>query len=1035
MYDTHSTWRRTRSYRWLALAFTSLLAQAKPAHAQTTPPSASEEQPDDTEGDDAEKKPAPAEKGASAEKSEEEELAAEEAAADDELAAEEAAAAQAILKPPPAGKGGVWGQVRDTKFNEPIIEAQVQVLGRKEKALADTEGRYRLDLPPGTYRIRVQYELHRPSRIDDVVVKAGKLARFDVTLVPDESAVEEVLIEETVATEGTEGLTLTRKQSAVVGDGVGRADIARTPDRNAAEAAQRIPGSTIVGGRFVLVRGLGERYTNALLNGAPLPSPEPDRNTVPLDLFPSLVLDSLTIVKQFTPDMPADFAGGSVQIKTRDIPKETLFQLSLSGGYNTEATFKTRPGYYGSSTEWLGYDSGRRQFPPGIPNRRLSTTNTTTEEQVGYGYRFNTPMSTLGAGTPPNHGISLVAGDGYKIGKNKKLGLLFAFNYGRTYYLREITARKFRPPLEVDPGTGEKLILVGDDFTGTQGVDQVRWGAFGNASIEIERNHTISILGLRSQNADNFTNEMEGEYYNSAGSFYHTTHLEYVSRSLNFLQLRGQHRYPKHNGLEIDWHASIAYAEREQPDTRDVRYVRSVRNGEPGWQFTSDGSGLHSWFDQSDQTLAAGLNVLQPVVKGEHETKLKFGGLVTSRDRDFSARRFQFLPARRTGVLYDATSFCRGAAWVNGCAAQLFRPDLVRADGLLLDEWTLDLDQYETGLDVYGLYGMVDSMLTSKLRAVAGLRTEITYQGFVGYDPFDHSEPVTSQIYDTDYLPALSLVYAITDKSNGRFGASQTLARPQLREITPTLFTSYSGDVDVQGNPTLQITKITNLDLRYEIFPTLREVLAASLFYKHFDQPIEEVVSGNGRLSFVNAESAYVFGVELEARKTLDVLTKALKDFTVIGNVTLVTSKVDIGYQAANLTNPSRPMTFQSPYIVNLQLDYSNEKSHTDLRLLYNVNGPRIVAAGADGVPDVYEEPRHQLDFSIAQRVVKKVELKLQAQNILNQAVKLALHEQAYKQQIDPDTGIPSYTSLGSNPIVRSWNPGVTFTLSATYTY
>jgi hypothetical protein len=955
------------------------------------------------------------------------------AEADAELAAEEAAAKATLKKPPAKGKGGVFGTVKDTKFDEAVIDALVAVVGRKERTFADVDGNYRLDLPPGTYTLRVSFELHRPSRIEQVVIKEGKLTQFNVKLVPDEGAVEEVVIEESVDHSSTEGQALTRKQSAVAGDGVGRAEIARTPDRNAAEAAQRVVGATIVGGRFVIVRGLGERYTNALLNDAPLPSPEPDRNTVPLDLFPSLVLDSLTIVKQFTPDMPADFAGGSVRINTRSFPKEALFQISVTGGFNSESTFRRRPGYYSSNTDWLGFDGGRRAFPPGIPNRKLSTSDTSLTEKVGYGYRFNTPMSSLRKFSPVNHGLSVVAGNAYKLGADNKVGYMLALTYGRTYQLRNITARSFQfTTLEDD----SSAVLVKDDFRGQQGIDTVRWGAFATASLELAKRHTLSIIGLRSQSADDLTSELEGEFSNSG--VFHTSHFEYVSRSLNFLQLRGEHRYAQQNDLQINWHASIARAERTQPDTRDVRYAKTERDGQAGWEFSPDSSGQHSWLDQGDTTYVAGLDVLQPIIKGpEHALKLKLGGLLNSRDREFYARRFQLEPARVRGELYKSASFCGGDRWSPQCPNQLFRQELIVPDGLLLDEWTLDFDQYETGLDVYAGYGMFDVQVLRDLRAIAGVRGEITSQRFIGFNPFDRAGTAhQSQTLTTDWLPGVSMIYALNPKVNARLGASQTLARPQLREFAPTLSTTYSGDTPVQGNSALEITKITNLDLRLEAFPTLREVLAFSVFYKHFQKPIEEVITTNGILSFSNATRADLVGVELEARKNLEALAQQLKDFTVMANVTLVRSEVELGFRRAAATNDHRPLSFQSPYVINLALDYGNERSKTDFRVLYNVSGPRITAVGSNGVQDVYELPRHQIDASVAQKLGKHFELKLQGQNLLGASVVYAFRDaQVFKQLSEAGGGAPSYRSLGANPVVRSYDPGTTASLTGTFTY
>lgn len=1000
----------------------------RPAFAQSADAEESEAASEEDEAEAAE----------SAEESEAEAAAQAEAEAEAELAeaeleAMEGESLEQLRRAPPKGKGAVWGIVRDTKFKEGVIDAQVQVVGRKEKALADINGGYRLELPPGRYTIRVTYELHQPARVDSVEVKAGGIARIDFDLVPDESAVDEIIIEEQVDRASTEGQILGRKRSAVVGDGVGRAEIARTPDRNAAEAAQRVVGATIVNNRFVFVRGLGERYSNALLNGAPLPSTEPDRNTVPLDLFPSLVLDSLTIVKQFTPDMPADFAGGSVRITTREFPKQTLLQLTLSGAYNTETTFKSRPTYYGSSTDWLGFDGGRREFPPGIPERKLSPSTSSTEERVGYGHRFNTTMGTQRETSPPNYGASLVAGDSFKLDPNTKLGAMAALTYGRSFQLRQLSVRRFFiGPL---PDATETL-LVGDEFEGPQGIETVRWGAFGSVALERDRNTTLRLVGMRSQSADDVTSELEGFLQTSPGR-YHANRLEYVSRALNFVQLGGEHRFPKQNELQIDWYASYASADRDQPDTRDVRYRLTERGGIPGWAFAADQSGQHSWLNQSDTTLTAGLDVLQPLVLAEKErVSVKSGALVSSRRRDFRARRFRLEPAREPGFLYEQLSFCPGTAWNPACPNLLFRPELISSDGLLLDEWTLNFDEYETGLDVYAWYGMIDARVLRQLRAVAGVRSEITYQAFAGFDPFDRAgTELRSSIFQTDWLPALSVIYETTPETNLRLGVSQTLARPQLRELSPSLYTSYSGDLSVQGNPELLLTRITNADLRFEYFPTLREVVALSVFYKHFKDPIEEIIGGTGLLSFANAESAQLVGLELEGRKTLDVLAPALKDFTLISNLTLVQSEVELGARRATATNAERPLSYQSPYVVNVSLDYANGTSKTDMRVLYNVYGPRITVVGANGLPDIYELPRHQLDFTAAQGIGKHLELKLQAQNLLGAPVVFAYRDEQAYRRVESADGTVVYESLGRSPSTRRYNPGTTLLFTGSYTF
>ena len=253
----------------------------------------------------------------------------------------------------PAGKGVVWGRLVDEATGEPAIEAQVKAEGTSIETYTDIDGYYRLELPPGTYTLKLFYELYEEASLENVGVGKGAVQRVDAKMKPQAGAIEEEIIEDQAETQTVEGLALARQRSVAQGDAVGREEITKTTDTNAAQAAQRVVGATIVDGRFVYVRGLGQRYSNSLLGGYPLPSPEPDVAAVPLDVFPTGVIDSITIAKTFSPDSPGDFAGGSVQIETRSVPSKPLFQVSLRADYNTQSTFRDRLTQPHSSTDWL----------------------------------------------------------------------------------------------------------------------------------------------------------------------------------------------------------------------------------------------------------------------------------------------------------------------------------------------------------------------------------------------------------------------------------------------------------------------------------------------------------------------------------------------------------------------------------------------------------------------------------------------------------------------------------------------------------
>jgi hypothetical protein len=954
---------------------------------------------------------------------------------------EEELAGTDVRTPPPKGKGAIAGQVTDTKLGEPVIEAVVQVVGRRESAVTDLDGRFRLELPPGAYTLRVSYELYRPSRAENVEVSSGAITPLDFELVPDEDAVQEVVVEEEADRSSSEGLALARKREATVSDRLGRAEIARTPDRN---AAQRVVGATIVGGRFVFVRGLGERYTNALLDGTPLPSPEPDRQTVPLDLFPALVLDSVTITKQFSPDMPGDFAGGSVRIDTRDFPRETLLQLSLSSGYTAGTTFQDRLSTRASGTDWLGFDSGLRKLPQTFPRDRIDA-NVNEDARVFWARQINSYMSTVRKTSPPNHGVSAVVGDSFKIGQESKIGAVAAASYGRSYQIRKLQVDNYRPERV---GGGPLVPVRTDHVAGEQGIDTVRWGAFGAVSLGIGRDHELTLAGLRSQHADNLASELEG-YFESVTAEQRLIHLEYVSRGLTFGKLGGNHRFSKLGGGSLDWHASLARAIRVQPDTRDTVYQPTdpLAGEEAGYQFAPGTfSGSHFYSGQDERTVSHGLDYTQPIVDGKRLTaKAKVGGLANLRAREFGARRFVLEPVRVPGAAYQASASC-GGAWQAQCPDQLFHPALIGPDGLMVRENTLQFDSYSAGLDVLAGYAMADVELWKRVRMVGGARLEVTKQRFTAYDPFDpEGTTIQAEIAARDVLPALSVVFFASPRSNTRFGLTRTLARPQLREITPFLSSSYDTglgipgvDPQVQGNPDLELTKITNLDLRFEHFPTLREVLAFSVFYKHFVRPIEEVIvpgSAAGIASYENADGADLIGVELEARQALGKWSPVLDPFTAIVNLTLAHSNVNLGDKSGAATNPSRPMSYQSPYIVNVALDYANEGIGSTVRLLYNVSGPRITRVGRNGLPDTYEQPRQLMDASVAQRLSKRFELKATGQNLFGSDVVLAQRGvRGYYRERRSDGSVVTLPGA-RDPIRRRYDPGTTINLAITYTH
>jgi hypothetical protein len=920
-------------------------------------------------------------------------------------------------RPPSSGKGVVWGVVTDAKTKEPVIDAQVSVIGTNKKAIADFDGRFRLELGPGNYELRVFYQLYKPQRVQNVRVSAGKVERVDVALSTEETKQEIVVEIEADPDRASEAAqTLIRKNAANVGDAVSAQEIARTPDRNAADAARRVVGASVVGSKYVYVRGLGERYTNALLNGTPLPSPEPDRQAVPFDLFPTSILSDLTIVKTFTPDMPGDFTGGSVRVTTRELPEKLTVTGTLLIGFNTETTFGERLTYRGSSTDFLGIDDGTRALPGSIPDYKVvrlgnkpDGTKITKEELTAYGRAMNAYMSTQKVRTLPNVGGNVTLGHTLKFGADHELGFVGALTYGRKFQSRN---DEVYGTFQTNEASEDRKLGVLNDYRAQTGLDLVSWGGYLGLTYRYAKDHKISLIGLHSRSSENEARQIFG-YNDEAGANIADTRLRFASRSLTFGQLVGEHKLRKVNDATLDWSLTASMATSDEPDTRETVYQESA----PGRLVWDDGtlSGLHFFANQSERVAGGLVNWTQPIVKGDAPTRLKAGLLVLSRARTFDARRFRFIAKNPPGFDY-----ARGPD-------ELFVPEYI-GTALELEEFTRPNDSYVASSDVIAGYVMTDTSPLPWLRLVLGARVESSAQVLDSFDPFAAElTKERAELRTVDLLPSASVIFKTSSRSNLRFSASRTVARPELRELAPFLFTEYFGSRDVYGNPNLDRTSVANFDMRFEFFPTLGEVAAISVFYKDFSRPIEKVIlpaGSRGTDSFQNALGATNAGIEVELRKNLG-FVRALSDFGTIANVTLVHSRVKLDETQTGIqTNATRPLAGQSPFVVNAGLDYANDKSGTRVRLLYNVFGRRIAQVGANGLPDVYEQPRHLLDATVAQRVGKHVDLKLAAENLLLAPVRFTQ---------GPTVQSVSHPVLGElTNLVSQVQPGATFTFSVT---
>lgn len=890
--------------------------------------------------------------------------------------------------------GKIQGVIVDAETGEPLIGANVVIKDEGGSPLYGTatnlDGQFMLAVPVGTHNVEVSYVTYATKIVTDVVVDAKQAASINISLPPEGLQADEIIVTARAEQNSEVSMLAIQQKAAVVTDGISAELMSRSSSSDAGDALKRVTGITVVGGKYVYVRGLGERYSNTQVNGADMPSPEPNRRVVPMDIFPAGLLENIQVSKTFSPDQPGDFSGGSVQVKTRDFPDKFTLSFSASGGYHSQTTFKDAQTYAGGSWDFMGIDDGARALPDLVKTQaadqpvrqrgRFSTVGFTSEEVQAFGQSFSNIWQPRIKSAPVNQSYSVSIGNAIGDG-NRQLGYVASFTYDNSLKNADENWNSFR--ITADP-SGNTILTPFTSYRVQSTTNSILWGSMFNVSLRMSPLHKISVKTLYNRSTDDEARNYTG-YNSDRGTDLLDYRLQYVERGIFTSQLSGEHQFGALFNSNIEWLLSSSKATRDEPDNREVLYEQ--RNGE--WTFFDiTQSGSRFFFDLVDDAQSAKFDWKVPFnAFGGLASKIKFGGKWATKDRSFDARRFRFEQSSGIQRSVDLTQDPEDIFITENIGPGLFQ----------LRETTRATDNYSASQDLWATYLMTDLQLSSRWRFVGGFRIENSRQELISYDPFSTTtQPIEVALDNTDLLPGLNLVYKLTDRTNLRTAYSRTVARPDFRELAPFEFTDFIGGRAVSGNPSLQRSTIDNFDFRYETFPRLGELVAVSAFYKKFNDPIEQIIRPTAQLSvtYQNAKAATNYGLELEFRRRLDALNPSLEPFSVNVNVTLVKSEIDIEPGVGVQTSDSRALQGQSPYVINLTLGYDNADKGWQGNMLYNVFGKRISEVGAQGLPDVYEQPRHQLDFNVKKKH-GKFTYKFSAKNLLDSKV-------LYKQ----DTGV-----------------------------
>ncbi|GAB4202266.1 MAG: TonB-dependent receptor [Sandaracinaceae bacterium] len=888
---------------------------------------------------------------------------------------------------------GVEGVVRDAATGETLIEAPVLVVGRGSRVLTDYDGRFALDLPPGTYSLRSYYDLYQPTRLNDVVVRRGQCTRVVLELDSNASEGEEVVIEVRADT-GAEATALrTRRESATVQDGVSAEEIRRSPDSDVGQAARRIVGATVVGGQYLFVRGLGGRYSSVLLNGAYLPSSDPDQPGVQLDLFPSAVLDGLTVAKTFTPDLPGDAAGGTMLITTREYPSR--FQLAVSGslGFNSQTTFQSGPVGPAGGLDWLGFDDGRRGLPASVPRDRSLASLGSLEEQLEAGRGFRPRFGIRdGMGAPAGR-LGVNFGDTVLLG-DRRLGYFVSLGYANsTQVLRD---ELVRPSATVVPDDdGNLTVRVQSEQRRASFTNTVHWGGLGSLNLELTERDELQLTVLALQASESYAGLGVGYDFETDQNV-RATRLRWVERNLFFGQLSGDHR-----GLparaRLRWALAGSFGGRSEPDIRDMIYGANVDSDVYTFRPTTSGSGERFFLDLSQRELDASADLAIPL----DPLTLRLGGASRFNERDFDFRRFRYEGITGSDATLPAT--------------ELFDPGRNGVSYTLVER-TDRTDGYRASQTLVAGFGMLDWRLVPWLRVVGGARVESFRQTVAsGSAIFPTEDRLASSQFDTrrtdvDVLGSAAAIFTVADGVFLRASYGTTVARPQVRELARFPFPDFIRQRTLTGRAGLVRTRIHNFDLRAEWFPSPTEVIAVTGFVKAFEQPIEITAEANNQFSYRNFQSGLNAGGEVEARFSFARFAPELRFFDLATNVALVHSEIQMTpEQRAAATNAVRPLAGQSPYVINASLGFTHPDAGLTLRVYYNVFGPRLIEVGIQGVPDVYQEPFHSFDVTASWQFDPHFELRLGVENIFDDDYLITqggLALQQYNQGLSANVGL-----------------------------
>ena len=883
--------------------------------------------------------------------------------------------------------GKVTGLIMDGEYDEPMAFANVIVKGSTIGTTTDFDGKYSLDLEPGEYTLTFSFVGYQTIEVSEVLIKSDEVEQVDVTL--STNTLDEIIITTTVRKNTESAVLDIQKKSAVMLDGLSSQGIKKAGASNIASAVKSVPGVSVQGGKYVYVRGLGDRYTKSILNGVDIPGLDPDRNTIQMDIFPTNILENIIVIKSAAAEYPADFTGGVVDIVTRDFPTKKETSFSIGSAYNSEMHFKN-DFLIGPSegTDFLGFDNNSRsrpinryQYIPGtFENYPLLTQLTSS---------FNPILQAERKTSKNNFNFGFTTGNQFLVGDNDKLGYQFSLSYRNetSFYKNRVDNR-----LTKDPNNSSNYNLLTSRLsTGDEGENNIILS--GLAGLVYKRENSKYKLNLlHIQNG-----ESVGGYFNQEASQagagggieqYTKDVIQYTQRSVTNLLLNGQHNIE--NGWNIDWKISPTLATVLDKDHRTTAF-QITQEGDAIIAPSSSGYPQRVWRDLFEFNLANQVNFLKKYTLKDKPAKLKFGGGMTYKFRDFELDYYIFTSTNPVVPNGQANNLL--------LTENIWTPETQAGTHLVFGNLYQSANSYEGEQRIYSGYFSNEFELIENLKSVVGIRTELFQSYYTGQNQSGSQVFYNEKIIDNfDIYPSANLILSLNENSNLRSSFSKTTARPSFKEASRAQIYDAISDRLFIGNLDLKPSYIDNLDMRYEIFGDKGDIIAFSGFYKTFKDPIELTffASAPNQLTARNLGAAKVYGAEFEIRKPLNIISDDVRKWRFSLNASLIKSSLEMFEDEYNnrlnaardgeSISRTRDLQGQSPFLINSNIEFLNEETGFQYGLFYNVQGRTLEVVGTGIVPDVYTVPFHSLNFNLKKFLDNdgKSSISIKAKNILN---------------------------------------------------